>query len=409
MSAIVANCAINLNCELTEPVKVQYLDGNLFSMDNAGNTAHVYVYYNGQPQEIVGSVSADVIRADGSTVAVTGAMSGNRAYVIFPQAVYAVPGVLSVVIKATEGTTTTTIAAFVANVYQSSTDTVVDPGTIIPSVDALIAAIQTAVASIPSDYSALLATIATDYSPSKPYPNVGSYAWYGGVLKRSIVPITTAETYDSSHWTNAILCDDVSALKSAFDSELSLMNIFKGSDSTTSGTWKSTDTGWTLFLKVKPRARYIMTAPSDRSAAYHGVKSLDSVPPADNTVFVHSTATGWTTKRTISSGNTDNGNLPDDVNYLVFYAGPTSNKTKSLPVVLNIDGVDYRKAITKITEDAFLDTINNSVQLVDNDDLFTLGAGSYFKIGSTSVVNSPTNSAFRLFIFNRSSIFRHYT
>ena len=226
MSAIVANCAINLNCELTQAVKVQYLDGNLFSMDNAGNTAHVYVYYNGQPQEIVGSVSADVIRADGSTVAVTGAMSGNRVYVIFPQSVYAVPGVLSVVIKVTEGSTTTTIAAFVANVYQSSTDTIVDPGTIIPSVDALIAAINAAVASIPVDYSALLATIAEDYSPSKPYPNVGSYAWYGGVLKRSIVPITTAETYDASHWTNATLCNDVSALKSALDAVINLGSTF---------------------------------------------------------------------------------------------------------------------------------------------------------------------------------------
>lgn len=287
MSAIVANCAINLNCELTQPVKVQYLDGNLFRMDNAGNTAHVYVYYNGQPQEIVGSVSADVIRADGSTVAVTGAMSGNRVYVIFPQSVYAVPGVLSVVIKVTEGTTTTTIAAFVANVYQSSTDTVVDPGTIIPSVDALISAIQTAVASIPSDYSALLATIATDYSPSKPYPNVGSYAWYGGVLKRSIVPITTAETYDSSHWTNAILCDDVSALKSALPS---IANSFYTiiPDNTDYNTLL---TPGTYLCTSSTKAQGMTNKPSDLSYAH---KMFVMTTTAENRlyqlIFVNNTA-----------------------------------------------------------------------------------------------------------------------
>ena len=216
MSAIVANCAINLRCELTKPVKVEYIDGNMFSMDNAGNTAHVYIYYNGQPQEIVGSVSAEVIRPDGGTVAVTGAMSGNRAYVIFPQAVYAVPGAISCVIKVTEGTTTTTIAAFVANVYRSSTDQAIDPGQLIPSISSLISAIETAVGSIPADYSSLLATIAGTYSSSKTY-NVGDYAWESGVLKRCIVPITAGETFTAAHWTNAVVCDDLSALKTAFN------------------------------------------------------------------------------------------------------------------------------------------------------------------------------------------------
>jgi len=224
MSAIVANCAINLRCELTKPVKVEYIDGNMFSMDNAGNTAHVYIYYNGQPQEVVGSVSAEVIRPDGGTVAVTGAMSGNRAYVIFPQAVYAVPGAISCVIKVTEGTTTTTIAAFVANVYRSSTDQAIDPGQLIPSISSLISAIETAVGSIPADYSSLLATIAGTYSSSKTY-NVGDYAWESGVLKRCIVPITAGETFTAAHWTNAVVCDDLSALKTAISGISDEMNV----------------------------------------------------------------------------------------------------------------------------------------------------------------------------------------
>ena len=143
------------NQDLSAPVQVQYIKGNVFSQDNNGNLIGVNVYKDGQAATLSGSVSASVIRADGATVAVTGALSGNRASVTLPQACYAVPGVLSVVIKLTDGTTVTTLCAVVANVYQSSTDAVVDPGTIIPSIQSLISAIDAAIASIPADYSSL--------------------------------------------------------------------------------------------------------------------------------------------------------------------------------------------------------------------------------------------------------------
>lgn len=143
------------NQDLTNPVKVQYLHGNVFSQDNGGNLIGVNVYQDGQPATLDGTVSASVIRADGATVAVSGGLSGNKANVVLPQAAYAVPGVISVVLKLTSGATVTTLCAVVANVYQSSTDTVVDPGTIIPDVAALIETINEAVASIPADYSDL--------------------------------------------------------------------------------------------------------------------------------------------------------------------------------------------------------------------------------------------------------------
>ena len=212
-----ATIVTDLHCDLTQNVKPQFLHGNLFSQDNAANTINVHVFNGGEPAALGGSISANVIRSDGATVAVSGAIDGNKAYIILPQACYAVPGVIKIIIKNTESTTVTTIAAVVANVYASSTDTVVDPGQIIPSVAALIAEIEAAVDSIPVDYSGLLATIAADYSSSKTYPIVGMYAWQGGVLKRNIVPITTAETYTAAHWTNAVIGDDLSALKSAIN------------------------------------------------------------------------------------------------------------------------------------------------------------------------------------------------
>ena len=69
-----ATIALNYYCDLNQAVKVQYIDGNVFSGDNAGNTINVYVMDGDQPATIGGSISADVIRADGSTVAVSGAL-----------------------------------------------------------------------------------------------------------------------------------------------------------------------------------------------------------------------------------------------------------------------------------------------------------------------------------------------
>ena len=129
----------NLTCDLQSPVKVQYLDGNLFSQDNQGNVINVAVFDGEEPAEISGTVSANVIRADGGTVAVAdGNIEGNVASVVLPSAAYYIPGVVSIVIKLTTSGVVTTIAAVVAMVYQSATDTVVDPGTIIPSITTLI-------------------------------------------------------------------------------------------------------------------------------------------------------------------------------------------------------------------------------------------------------------------------------
>lgn len=143
------------NQDLQAPVHVQYLDGNVFSQDNLGNLIGVHVFDDGEPAVLSGSVSGNVIRPDGGTVAVTGALSGNDCYIILPEAAYSTPGPISIIIKLTGGGSTVTLCAVVANVYQASTDTPVDPGTIIPSIQELIDAINAAIESVPADYSSL--------------------------------------------------------------------------------------------------------------------------------------------------------------------------------------------------------------------------------------------------------------
>ena len=149
--------------DLKQPVKVRFVDGNVFSADSYGNLVGVNVFDNGEPATLSGTVSANVIRPDGSTVGCSGAMSSNRAYTVLPPSAYAVPGLISIIIKLTtdvSGTTViTTLCAVTAVCYRSTTDTVVDPGTIIPSVQALIDQINSAIGSIPADYSTLWNTV----------------------------------------------------------------------------------------------------------------------------------------------------------------------------------------------------------------------------------------------------------
>ena len=141
--------------DLKEPVHVQYLEGNVFSQDSQGNIIGVEVFDGDTPASLSGSVSASIVRSDGGTVAAAGTLSGNKLSVALPAAAYSVPGVISIVLKLTTGAVVLSLLAVVAVVYASSTDTPVDPGTIMPSIANLIEAISEAVATIPDDYEEL--------------------------------------------------------------------------------------------------------------------------------------------------------------------------------------------------------------------------------------------------------------
>lgn len=180
--------------DLNDTVKVRYIDGNLFSQDNAGNMIGVRLSRNGVPYSGGGTVAANVIRPDGTTVAVAGALSGNVATVVLPQAAYAIIGAVTIIVKLTVSGAVTTISASIANVYRSSTDDVVDPGTIIPTIETLIAEIEAAVASIPADYSSLWTSLAPAFSSSASYLP-GHYATYNGALYRFIA--NHSGTWDS--------------------------------------------------------------------------------------------------------------------------------------------------------------------------------------------------------------------
>lgn len=126
-----------LKCDLKKPVKVHSLDGNVFSADSEANLIGVEIYDTGQAAQITGAVHGYAIREDGATVIIDGTLSGNKASVILPVSCYTVVGRLSVVIKVG----TMTVGAVTGNVYRTTTDTIVDPAHVIPSIDELLAKI----------------------------------------------------------------------------------------------------------------------------------------------------------------------------------------------------------------------------------------------------------------------------
>ena len=139
-----------LKSDLSRPVQVTPLIGNFFSSDNEGNRINVDVYDHGSPATLTGGVMGYIIRADNVTVTVQGTASGNRASILLPASAYTVVGLISIVIKNGE----TTIGACTSYVYRTTTDTIFDPGHVIPSIDELLAKIGDCEAATDAAYDA---------------------------------------------------------------------------------------------------------------------------------------------------------------------------------------------------------------------------------------------------------------
>lgn len=145
--------------------------------DDMANRFGVRLFRNGVPEDVAGSCLGYFIRADGRTVPIeNGASSGNMAYITLTEECYEIEGQFSLVIKISSSTTTTTMRIVDGIVSRTSTSEIVDPGTIIPSIDDLIDAINNAVASIPQDYSDLQKTSAEVDSTANLLRNDG-YFW----------------------------------------------------------------------------------------------------------------------------------------------------------------------------------------------------------------------------------------
>ena len=126
-----------LRSDLKKPLTVECLEGTFFSGDNEGNLVGVEVFDDGSPASLSGGVTGYVVRADDVTVTISGTLTDNKAYIVLPSSAYTVPGFASIVIKVS----TVTVGACVVYVYRSTTDSMFDPGHVVPSLEELLAKI----------------------------------------------------------------------------------------------------------------------------------------------------------------------------------------------------------------------------------------------------------------------------
>ncbi|MBR4334376.1 MAG: SGNH/GDSL hydrolase family protein [Clostridia bacterium] len=187
----------------------------IYYADVEANRIGAIVTMNGQPFPLGGTCTGSAILADGSTVPMAGVIDGNQAYIDLDSSCYSVEGQIRIFVKITTSGVTTTLLAAVGTVQLTETDTVIDPGTIIPSVTALITAIEDAVESIPADYTSLLETIAPMYANLTFPVKAGQWCWYSGVLYEANQDISTSENWTAAHWKTTTVGGEVSELKSA--------------------------------------------------------------------------------------------------------------------------------------------------------------------------------------------------
>ena len=110
-----------------KPVKVQTMNGAVFTLDNVGSLIGVEIYENGVPVDLTGSVNGYIILPDDTTVSVAGTRSGNKASINLPQSALTIPGIIKIAIKLTNSNEITTVLAVVATVARSRTDTIITP------------------------------------------------------------------------------------------------------------------------------------------------------------------------------------------------------------------------------------------------------------------------------------------
>jgi len=98
-------------------------------------------------------VTGYFVRPDGDTVVLKGSVANGKASVTLPQSCYVSEGRGALTVKATMDGDTTTIAILDGFVRKTTTDTLVDPGTVMPSIEEILSG-NTNIAVVPSYWKA---------------------------------------------------------------------------------------------------------------------------------------------------------------------------------------------------------------------------------------------------------------
>ena len=135
---------LTFDYERTSGIKMTALRPILVSGDKAAHIFNINVLDGGEPYDLTGGSAAGyLIRSDEVSVPLTGTIDGNTVSVTLPQACYSSPGHFTLAIRVTTDDEISTIFYGDGSVVRSSSDSVIDPDNIIPSLDELLAQIET--------------------------------------------------------------------------------------------------------------------------------------------------------------------------------------------------------------------------------------------------------------------------
>ena len=131
---------IRRGVDLDAPIVPEGLRGDLFATEDGAHQFIISATRGGEAVTLDGQAVATFIRADGGTEQITGGINGGAAVVTLPQSCYAVPGrfALTVYNEGLDGSRTA-VYACVGTVVNTTTKTIIDPGSVVPDVNQIVA------------------------------------------------------------------------------------------------------------------------------------------------------------------------------------------------------------------------------------------------------------------------------
>lgn len=134
-----ASNIINATVDLAKGIQLNRL-GRLFaSGDKAAHTFNVTVLNDGSAADLSGStITGYFIRPDEATVTISGTLASNVASITLPADCYIKTGHFSLIVKAISSNTNAAIFFADGTVTRSTTDIIVDPSNIVPSLEELL-------------------------------------------------------------------------------------------------------------------------------------------------------------------------------------------------------------------------------------------------------------------------------
>lgn len=135
---------LSYRTDLKSGLVMQPLNNAFMTDDDDAHRFEVRCFYGNEPVELIGAgITGYFVRqADGATLPIAGNVEDNAAVVVLPAACYAIPGRFSLVIKVTSLTVIQSVLWVEGTMSRSHTDSVVDPGESVPSLDELLAKID---------------------------------------------------------------------------------------------------------------------------------------------------------------------------------------------------------------------------------------------------------------------------